>query len=521
MDSMSADLPDPSPALAVHPQVPVTDWDAATQSTVPTGAIRGGAAIAISKIAQQVLTLLITIVLARVLTPAEFGAVALITALLALGLVVQEAGLSSAMVQRERLSIEAVSTMFWANTALGLLLTVVFAALAPLIAHFFHQPELVTLCRVMSLTFVLTGVVAQHRAVLQRSMRFMTTAWIDIAAAVVGGICAIASALAGAGYWALVIQMLVTNALAMVLLIRAVRWRLSRPAWTPEVREMLRFGSSMLGFNVLVTAAVNLQAVLVGRSAGTTATGMYTRAYVLASVPQGLLHEAAAHVALPRLSRSQHDDEGFVAFYYRGVQLLTLVALPVAFAFAVFSDEIAYVVYGSQWGQVTDLLRVFSIGLAVAPLLHSTGPVFQARGVPQRMLRWGVFGSLVIIASVIVGLHWGTVGVAYGWSASSLLLVLPCLLYAYRDTTLSVFVLARKVGGAYAAAACVLPLGWVLRDQFGGLPALLRLVLGGGAMSLVYLVLCYFVFGQRAPIRDVIARLLGIRPDGHVTNPER
>lgn len=460
-----------------------------------------------SKFGRQMVILFITVVLARLLTPKEFGVVAVIIAVVALGMVVQEAGLSSATIQRQRLSIEAVSTMFWINTSMGAALTVLLAAFAPAVASFFRQPELVTLCQVMSPTFLLNGLVAQHRALLQRSMRFMTSARIDIGSALIGGLSAIALAMAGFGYWALVAQTLVSDTVALLLLFRAVRWRISRPALTKEVREMLVFGSSMLGFNILVTVAINLQAVLVGRRAGPAAAGMYTRAYALASVPQSLLQGAAAHVALPRLSRVQHDGADFASFYYRGVQLLSLVALPVAVAFAVFGDQIALVIYGSQWGDVADLLRIFAVGLAVAPLLHSTGPVFVARGEPHRMLRWGAFGACVIIAGTIIGLHWGTIGVAYSWSTSMLLLLPPCLVYAYRGTELSVAGLVRTVGGIYAAAVCALPVGWMSREVLAGLPDPIELVLGLGFTVVAYFGLCYFAFRQKVVINEVIERL--------------
>ncbi|RHW23501.1 lipopolysaccharide biosynthesis protein [Nocardioides immobilis] len=485
----------------------MSDWKPAADHS-PSEAIRGGAVVALSRIGRQVITLCITILLARLLTPAEFGAVAVITALVALGLVLQQAGLSSATVQRERVSTQAISTMFWINAAFGLTLTVLFAVLADPIASFLKHPELEVLCQATSVTFVLNGLTVQHRALLQRSMRFGTTARIDIGSALCGGLCAIAVAVAGYGYWALVAQVLVSDALALLMLLPSVRWSLTRPVLTGEVREMVAFGGSLLGFSLVVTAANNLHVVLLGRGAGTTAVGIYTRAYALASVPQNLLQGAAAYVALPKLARAHRDEEGLADFYYGSVQLLCLVALPVALAFALFGDQIALIVYGAQWGDVAEVLRIFAVGLAVTPLLHSTGPVLLARGEPHRMFRWGVFGACVILAGTLVGLRWGITGVACGWSTTTVLLLLPCLVYCLRGTGLTVRGLGRAVGGIYGAAACALPAGWLARHTLADLPSLVALPLGLGFTLLVYIGLCYVAFGQQALIQKVIRRLL-------------
>lgn len=461
-----------------------------------------------SGIGRKVLALCLTVLLARLLSPAEFGAVAIITALVALGQVLQQAGLSSATIQRERVSVQAVSTMFWINSTVGLTLTVLFAMSAHSVAHFFKHPELAVLCRVTSMTFVLNGLVAQHRALLQRSMRFATTARIDIGSALVGGLSAIAIAAAGHGYWALVAQFLISDSLALLMLVRAARWKLTRPALTNEVRQMVAFGCSMLGFNLVVTAANSLPVVALGRGSGTSAAGIYTRSYALASIPQSLLQGAAAFVAFPKLSRVQRDDSSFASFYYRGVQLLSLVTLPIVLAFAVFGDQIALLVYGPRWGNVSDLLQVFAIGLAVTPLLHSTGPVMLARGQAKRLLRWGMFGATAMMAGTLIGIRWGTIGVAWGWSISTVLLLLPCLTYSFRETSLTFLGLFRAVGGIYAAAGCALPLAWAGRELAGDLPLLLAAPLALGFSLLVFLTLCYYAFGQQALIKTVIERLL-------------
>ena len=460
-----------------------------------------------SKAGRQVLSLCTTIFLARQLTPEEFGAVAVILGVLALGLPLQEADLVAATVQRARVSVQAISTMFWINATLGLTLTLLFAAMASPLADFLRQPELVPLCHALSLTFVLNGLAAQHRALLQRSMRFGTTTWIDLGSALTGGLGAIVMALAGFGYWALVAQWLIGDTLALLMLISVVRWKLTRPSFTAEVRDMVSFGAPLLGFNIVLAFANNLHVVLLGRGVGTAAAGHYTRAYALASIPQSLLQTAASHVATAKLSRAQANRAGFATFYCSGVQLLSLVALPVVIAFVGFGDQLALLVYGSQWGEASRLLPIFAIGLAVVPLLHSTGPLFVALGRSRDMLRWGMFGSLVMVTGTLIGLRWGTTGVAIGWSTSMLVLVLPGLVYSFRGTDITLGRVAHSIGGIYAAAICGLGLAWLARQLVGGLPAISELVLGLSFSLLGYFALCYFAFGQKALMRDVVQRL--------------
>lgn len=472
-----------------------------------SGAIRGGAAIALGNAGRQLLRLGVTIVLARMLSPEEFGIVAVMTAVFALGGVFQELGLSAATVQTARLSVQAVSTLFWINAGFGALLALGFAAMAPWIAQFFAHAELTDLCRVAALTFLLNGLGVQRRALLQRSMQFSRQARIDLAAAVLGGVCALGLAMAGWGYWALVGQILVNDGVALLLLLRAVRLAPVKPAWTSEVRDMLRFGGSLFAFNLIYAAAQNLCIVLLGRESGVAAAGIYTRAQALATLPQGLLYRAAAHVALPTMSRVKDSAAEFVTFYYQGIQLLTLVTVPLAVVFAVFGDQIALLVYGPQWHAVSDLLQAFALGLSVAPLLHSTGQIFLARGESHRMLRWGLFGCLIVALGTVLGLHWGAVGVAWGWSIASVLLLWPCVGYAFRGTGISIGGLARAVGGVYAAAACTAPVGMLARRTLEGQPLWLQLPLSLALLLLVYVALCYFVFGQGLLIRAVMSRV--------------
>src|SRR5262249_19289021 len=160
---------------------------------------------------------------------------------------------------------------------------------SPLLASFLARPELAALCPVASATFLLNGLALQHRALLQRGMQFGTQASIDLAAAVLGGLTASLMAWEGLGYWSLPRQTLATDACSLLLLTRASRFRPGRPAMTAEVRDLLRFGGSLFGFNLLGGVAQNLYIALLGRNAGAAAAGLYTRGFSLATIVQAIV----------------------------------------------------------------------------------------------------------------------------------------------------------------------------------------------------------------------------------------
>lgn len=482
--------------------------------TGPGGTIRGGAAIMASNAGRQLLRLGVTVALARLLTPEEFGLVAIMTALVAVAGVFLEIGLSAATVQRANVSEETLGTLFWINTGLGALLTLGCALASPWIAAFFARPELIALSCAVGLTFLLNGLGVQHRALLQRNMKFQVRARINLVSALIGGAAALLLALGGAGYWALAGQLLISDGIALLLLHRAQRFVPRRPRWSAEVADMLRFAMPLLGFNLALALAQNLCVALLGRSSGAAAAGLYTRAFALAIIPQNLASGAAEHVALPRLAQVRDAPDRYAASYLLGVRTALFVTLPVAVMFAVAGDPIAQVVYGGRWTEVGALLAAFAPGLAVAPLLYSTGQIFLSRGESVRMLRWGLFGSLLIGAGTVGGLRWGTPGVAWAWSASMLMLVLPGMVYGFHGTTITLSALLRAVVGVYAAATLMAGVALALTPLCDGLGAWLQLPLIAIPAALVYVGSSWALFGQRELINTVAGELLRRRGGG-------
>lgn len=482
------------------------------ESSPPTSpAIRGGAALAAGMASRFGLRLIVLVVLARLLAPEDFGLIALVSAIIAMGMVFQDLGLSAAVVQRTQVSAQAVSTLFWINTSISALATFVFAAATPVIAAFYNRTELLALCPVVALTFLLNGIAVQHRALLQRHQRFTEQARIEFASAALGSIGALLAGWLGWSYWALVMQVLVTDLCALVLLLGATRFVPAKPVMTPEVREMLAFGIPLFGFSLLGNAAQNLHIAVLGRTAGAAPVGEYTRGFALATIAQGVINLAAGHVALGKLSRARESDAHFADFYYKGIQLQLLTTAPVSVIFAVWGDQVAHIVYGHQWLHVGALLQIFALGMLVQPLVHSCGQVYVSRGDTRRVLYWGTFSWIALAGFTLLGLPWGIVGVAWGWSIGCVLLTWPCLAYAYRNTPLTIRGALAAVAGPFGAAAGMALTGWLTRHLLNGDDLWVQLPLSVGIACCMYLLLCYFVFGQRLLIRAVISSVLGER----------
>lgn len=188
-------------------------------------------------------------ILARLLTPHDFGLVAMVTAVTGLLAMFKDAGLSMATVQQETVTHEQVSTLFWVNVALSLVLMLLVAALSPWIAAFYHEPKLQTITLAIAGMFIFDGLSVQHQALLRRQMQFGILAKIQIFSSVLGIAAAISAALMGAGYWALLIQTASAQSVSAALTWGYARWVPGRPQRGVGALAMLKFGGYLTGFN--------------------------------------------------------------------------------------------------------------------------------------------------------------------------------------------------------------------------------------------------------------------------------
>lgn len=479
-------------------------------------AIRGGFAKACAQSANFTLRVGSLMVLARLLDPKDFGLVAMVTAVTGVFSLFKDAGLSMATIQRATITTDQSSTLFWVNMLVGAILASLLIAIAPVLVAFYHEPRLYWVVVALAADFLFTGATAQHSALLQRQMRFVAVAVIDISALLASISVAITMAATGWGYWALVGQAVTSPGTSAICTWVAVRWIPGMPRRKVGIRSMMRFGGTVTLNGLIVYVAYNLEKVLLGRFWGAEALGIYGRAYQLINIPTDNLNSSIGGVAFSALSRLQDDPSRFKSYFLKGYSLVLALTIPVTIACAVFADDLILVILGPKWKDVTLIFRLLTPTILVFAMINPMWWLLVSTGLVGRSLRIALVLSPLVIASYVAGLPYGPNGVAFAYSAVMTLWVVPHIAWCIRGTMVSSRDILQAVSrpflsGVAAAVTCL------ALEFFCGqlLSPLLRLVLGGGVMLAAYLWMLLYVMGQKAFYLDLLRGLRKRSSSGH------
>lgn len=396
-----------------------------------------------------------TVALARLVSPRDFGLVGMALTVTAFADQLQGLGLSQAVIQRARLTHGQLSNLFWVNAAVGGLLMVFVAALSPLVARFYGHPALVPITCALSVGYLLAGLGVQHTALIARRLQFRSLALRSLTPRLAAGALAVAAAVAGAGYWSIVIMQTSIVAFSTVLVWLAIDWRPGRPARRTGVRPLLRFGAGVSVANMLNYFSGNTDNILVGRFLGTVPLGLYARAYNLFLTPLRQLHQPLGNVVQPVLAGLADQPSRYRAFYRQTLSGIAVVGMPGVVYLAIMSHSFIEVTLGPRWLGAADVFR----WLAVAGFLQMIGRtftwLFTTSDRPRAMATWALVSSPVIVASFAVGLHWGITGVAASYAIALSILTGPGIWYAVRGTAVSVRDVVESVWRPVVLAAAV------------------------------------------------------------------
>ncbi len=464
---------------------------------------RGGAFTAIAQAAKVVVELGATLLLARLLTPSDFGVVGMVIVVTGFITLFRDLGLSMATVQRETISQDEVSTLFWINAGIGLALTVLTALAAPVFALVYDVSAVRNIAWGVSIGFFLGSLGVQHQALLQRQLFLGRLSFIELVSIVGSFGLAMFGAWRGWGYYALVVRVVAAPLLLSLGAWLACSWRPSLPKRT-DVRELLRFGGNLTGFSLVNYFARNLDDFLIGKYFGPRDLGIYQKGYELLMVPIRQLNAPVSSLAVPMLSRLVDQPERYKRTYLRLLEKILLITMPAAGWLMATSDWVVRVVLGSQWDATAPIVMWLALSLFSQPVGNSTGWLFITQNRTNDMLRWGWIGASTAVVSFLIGLPWGALGVATAYSVIGVLIRTPWLLrFVTREGPISSLDIYRRAFPMSIAGIATFASVKLLRHQVAFESAAVGLTVATTLAFAVALLTLLGMPGSRAALVDI------------------
>jgi O-antigen/teichoic acid export membrane protein len=396
-------------------------------------ALAGTAWSSVATVAKQALTLASVATVARILGPRAYGLMAMAVIVTNFIANFRDLGTAVAIVQRPTITRSLLSSLFWINVGVGFLMCSAVAFTAPILAGFFHAPELTSILRWLAFALFLASAGVVHNALLTREMSFRVIAITDVAAAAASYMVALTGALSGLGVWSLVFASVAGAAVSTAGYWIGSSFRPRREFNVAEVRSIARFSTHLSANGLANYAYRNSDNLIVGRVLGSVQLGYYQMAYNLMLTPIQNISSVITSVLFPAFARIQEDNERFRRAYIRACMLTALITFPVMAGLGVVADPLIRAVLGSKW---TDTIPIFQI-LAAVGLLQSVqttvGIIYQAKGRTDWLFRWSLCVLAVSVLAFVIGVRFGTVGVATAYAiANWLIMAAPCFIVPFR-----------------------------------------------------------------------------------------
>lgn len=444
----------------LHPSAAIDD--SAGVAAAPTGlsgqAARGTAAALASQMVMAGMYAASSLLLARLLSPEDFGVFAIAFAVVGIVEIAQHGGMIVPLVQTRSLTQAQLATLFWFCAAVGALQTVCGWLAAPLAGWLYADSRITAPIAVLALGFLATGLTTTEVALMRRRMRFGRLAVLEVSAVAVAATVAVVSAWYGAGYWSLVYLQLTRQFLLVGLLLLAgagvPRPRLRRA----EIAPLVRFGRVMVAFEAVGFANAKVDNLIVGWFAGPAALGLYAKAFEILFLTTSQINLPIGNVVHATLSRLRNDSMRYRELLERFVLLSTSLAVPLIAFIAVHAPLVVVVLFGEKWLPSASIFRALAPGALVMTISASVGWIFMSLGRAQRQLPWALSTSAVTVIAFLIGARWGALGVAVAFSTSRVLLLIPTLVFTCHGSGvawLSILRAAARPMGASAVAALV------------------------------------------------------------------
>lgn len=374
-----------------------------------------------SRLGSQFFQVAFSVVLARLLSPKEFGVIGMLLVFTGFAQALADGGLSSALIYRQDATEIHQSTVFWMQVAAGAFLSLLFYCAAPAIAAFYEIPLLEPLSRLTAWTFIVQALGLVQSALLMKQFRFKAVAAATLGSTALSGVVAILLANWGYGVWALAWQGLISISAMTVLLWILSGWRPRFVFSRAAARDMGSYGIYLLGYGSLNYWLRNGTNLLIGKSIGAHGLGIFSRAYTLMLLPLNNVSTVFGQVLFPALVQVQNDMPRFRQHYMLATRLIALVTFPLMVGVAALAEPLILLLLGRKWAEVIPILQILSFVGLFQSIIHPTGSVYNALGKTKPLFHLTIVLTAALLIIMLPALRLGIVGVTYAYAAWTLL----------------------------------------------------------------------------------------------------
>ncbi len=444
----------------------------------------------IQQIFGRVMTFGVNLALARLLIPEDFGIIATLGIFMAIAAQLSDAGFGSSLARSPKVDDADLSTVFYYNVGMSIVLYFIFLLIAPFIADYFRNPILIPVLRMMMVCLVINSLGAMHSLLAYRQMLFRQELYVQIISSIISALVGIGMAYLGYKYWALVGMTLVQAVVRNFMLWMVVQWRPKLLFVKERLKRHFAYGSRVVTVGLLNALYNNLSTILIGRYFDMRTQGLYGNANALQQVPVSALADPIMKVTTPVFVRIQHDLERLRSGYQRVMRLLFQLSTPIMVALVVLAHPFYHFFYGDKWMEAAPYFQILCVCGILFPINTYNVNLLQVTGRGALLLRLDIVRKIIGVIGLAVGVFYGIYGLLWSMAISQ---VIYLFVNSYYSGRLINYTLKQQLSELFPFALMSVVSGAILwladTYLFAGLGDLLRLALGGITMGLSYLAL--------------------------------
>lgn len=359
----------------------------------------------IGKYSNIIVFLIINSILSRLISPEEYGILAIVMTFITFFSNLLEMGWGAAIIQKEKISEKFICSVFYMNIILSLLTGIIFYLFSYyFISNYYNNLIYRVLGKYLFFHLLMLGLGIVPKALLSRQKKFKEIAYISLISNIISGIVGIVLAFKGFSYYALIFQGIILNFLIFILSWKVSKLKITLSFSIKEIKSMFNYSSYTFLFNFVNFFSRNLDNILIGKYMGNYSLGIYDKAYKLMLYPLSILTNVISPVLHPVLARYQDNKEKIYYEYMKIVRILVCLGVLISVILFFSAQEIVLILYGKNWLQVIPIFKILSISIAIQMVLSSSGTIFLASGKSDKLFFTGIISSTLMISAITIGL---------------------------------------------------------------------------------------------------------------------